>query len=382
MKSHLSRAVLAAALVSLSGCAASKYYDAAVMYRSKNAHASLEYLALCLKEKPDHEEAKALALEIGRQLAADTAAKLDSLESAGKFEAAVAECDRMIVTSDLISKLPGNMSVFVDPDLRARAADKAANQFYEQGASLEAQDPKEAAVAFRRVIGFKRGYKDAQARYAKAREAAMIKLALPAFQAGTADARSLTSAATQKLRAALGALNMEFVTVVGDGAPADGRIAGRVDANFQDSGWQEERKAHRHEEPMWQKDQYGNVMYDQGGNPIPAVDAYGNQLMEVFEATWSVYSRSTAANVTVSYQVEMRDGSQPVSGSRDGSASDAKTYRSQIRGHVEAVRRSPTPGDLDLPDQKIEPRAPAQLAAGLIDGPCQVLAKQIFDHYR
>lgn len=372
----------AAAVLALSGCAAGKYYDAAQRYRSKNGHACLEYLALCLKEDPNHEEAKAMALEVGRALAEETASKTEQMSRDGKYEGAVGECDRMLVSANLISTMPGNMSVFADADLRARMADKAAAQFYEQGTGFESSDAKKAAICFRRALGFKKGYKDAQARYNKAREAALIKLELPAFVVESKDGNELAQMVTTKFRAALGELKSEFMTLAAAGAPADGRIVGKIMAGYEDSGLQEERKSHEHSEPVMATDANGNQLYDQSGNPIQATDAAGNPLVNVYRAQWSVFQRRTAASITISYDIVMKDGTTVISGSKDGSAEASVVYRSHINGHVQAVRNSPTPDDENLPDRQQGIASPGQLAAGLVEERVKLLAKQIFDHYK
>src|SRR5438309_621428 len=90
-----------------SGCAASKFNDAATQVRPKNPHAAIEYLAQALKADPKNEESLAMLKEIVQNLAEDHATRVKELERSGKFADAVAQCDRLIATKKLVSELPG-----------------------------------------------------------------------------------------------------------------------------------------------------------------------------------------------------------------------------------------------------------------------------------
>lgn len=357
---HLTAAGLAASL--LVGCAAGKYYGAAERYRDRNPHAAAEYLALCLREDPSHAEAIALLDEIGKKIAQDHASKITTLEASGKFPDAVAACDRVIAARDFIVKLPGQISIYYEPEQRTDFAKKSATYFYDEGAALKSRENfKDAAVAFRRCMGFQRTFKDAKAQYDECKANATTKLEINDFRANRGEAQGLARRLSQQFGTGIKGKRPEFLEIVSSAGTAD--LIGTIDADYEDTGWVEDR----FENTTTVDEQVGT---DELGNPI-----YEQRNVS---ASWSVYSRSTRLSLSISYEVKSRRGVSVTADSASGSAQDSYTYRSPYSGDSRAV-----PFDVSMmTEERREVAGFDALANQITPAAMEKLVNSLYNYYK
>lgn len=344
----------ACALLASAGCAVSKNLDAAKAVRTRNPHASIEYLARVLQAEPQNPEAIALMDEIGKEIAGISDAKIRDYVEAQKFAQAVAEADRVIATRDFIAKGPSQVDLFVDEEQRPRLANQAAEQFYERADQLVAggtpspTSAKKAAIAFRRSLGFVPGFRDAQQRYENCRELGMTRVAV-----GQIDCRGRTRFLGARfagdIRSAVADLNPEFLRISGDRDPQTNAVlTGAVEGSFNDTGWRSKRQRNT----ITKSREIG-------------IDEQGNTLYEEYDvtATWVLYTRRTQASLTLRYQIQDLQGGQLDAGSGRLKMHDEKAYVSNFGGdtNFEDYEDAIPYSVKSMPKNRVEPADERQL---------------------
>lgn len=353
MSPRLGIALLLGSSYLLVGCAASKYYDAAQQIRTKNPHAAIEYLALCLKEDNAHAEAIKLMDDLGKEIASDHAGKVKGFTRSKKYAAAVASCDRVFTTKELIKALPGNVEIYYDGEERVKLAELAAGVNYERGARLADQGAhKKAAIEFRRALGFVPGYKDAQARYDGSKSNALVRMAFEPFRANQA-AAFLANDYRRDLHGMIAELNPEFLQVsLKRGPTTTQTLSGRLTGKFGDTGWTQRPQKNT------------RTISEKIG-----VDEQGNELFKQYDvtATWVIYTRKTSASLTISYEIKRADGTTVDAGKGTMKTSDFKQYASDFGGDTQDPNYwNVVPGKVkNLPRQSTEPGSFRALATGL-----------------
>ncbi len=367
MRARLLGPLLAAAPL-LGGCAAGQFYDAAAAIQTRNPHAAMEYAALCLQEDPEHRDAHILVGEkILKLIAMEHEAKVKAMVEAGNYEQAVADCDRVVASAYLARTLPGSNYQIFHEDHRAELAGQAAEKFYRLGERYRDEgDPKEAAKAFRRALGFRTSYRDARAQYDACVAAAKTYLYV-ACDARGADPEAVRVILEGIPRAARqrGLAFLEFVDEPGQ-ANAVCRV--RVEeAAHHDTGWQ----AREGSNEVWVTKRDPNT-----GQAI--VDPKtGQALQEKKRGWWTEYSREVSYRFRVGFTVEPRRAGDPApSGSAGASRSDAGRY-AQWSGASAAV-----PLDVQsLPSSPSRLRSRRDLAVDSASACIDDLAHQLFLAY-
>ncbi|MBL4845322.1 MAG: hypothetical protein JKY65_07345 [Planctomycetes bacterium] len=349
---RLLSAGLMAAVVLSSGCAVSKNIDAAKQVRSKNPHASIEFLARVLKDDPSNGEAIALTDEIGKEIASAADAKIRDFEASKKYAQAVAVADRVLATRDFVAKGPSQVDLFVDEEQRPRLAALAAAQFYKTGdniASAKPVSPKsamKAAVAFRRSLGFVPGFKDSQKRYEETRELAMTRVRFGKFncKSGT---DFLVDNFKSELKGIVGDLGPEFLEISGP-KNSNAVLTADIEGGFRDSGW----KSKRQKNTVTKSREVG-------------MDDQGNTLYEEYDvtATWVRYTRKTNATISLRYMIKDSQGTQLSTGNGRMKMSDMKEYVSDFGGDTSLDDyEDAIPSDVSsMPKNRDEPANAQQL---------------------
>jgi hypothetical protein len=354
--------VLALACAS-SGCAAGAYYEAAEKMRTINPHAAIDYVSLALAEDPDHEKTIDLISELGSRIRDDHRERIETLEKNGQWEEAVAQCDRVIASADVVAHLPHGIQIYHDPEERTRFAKRAAKKFYDQARKLEDEKHgKEAAIAYRRALGFVTNFEDALDRYQRAQKGATVRVAVIGFEAADPHGRALCQPLARGTLASCIAKNPEFLQVVPKEKLDDsctGKLVGTVEAaRFTDSNW----VAHpgRNETTKRVKGKDG-LYYDKR-----------------VECTWVVYDRQTRFELTASYQVEdAKTGAALAAAKSSKSAGDSKKYI-QVHGDEEAL-----PSELEgLPRTPVEPSGQQQLGTICAEQVSDELGLELFKAFK
>jgi hypothetical protein len=353
-----------------SGCAASKYIDAAQQVRPKNPHAACEYLAQALKADPQNQQAIALLKEIGEKIAEDHASRVAELERAGKFADAVAQCDRVLATRALITGLPGNVDIFVNADLRSKLRQKAAEKYLAEGKSHKAAgNAKKAAQSFCLAKGFDPGSGEATALYAESKSAATLRVAVAKFQSASHHGQSISTDLTRRFIDKVVEKKPQFLALSaeGEGSQAQATLVGNIGVNFKDSGWIDKKG--------YNKGRKSRPSVDEKGNP--RLDGQGRQIYEEYtvDCHWVYHERSTSLGLSLGYQVKLADGTiRWASKDVSNSATDRKAWVSDIRGDRDCL-----PTDVSgLPRDARDPQDFGGLASLIVDGLVDKLAHELY----
>ncbi|MBI3723341.1 hypothetical protein HY251_05220 [bacterium] len=317
--------LLAGLAAASAGC--HSYYRAAERTRPQNPHAACEYLAKCLEDDPNDEDAIKLLNEIGKKIAVDHSEQVAELERSGRYEDAVAQCDRVIATRVLIAQLPGKVDVVHEAEERSKNAVQAAAKAYAVGLNLEKQhDQKGAARRFRVAMAFVPGYRDAPAHYAAMVKAATLRCAFAGFH-GNNYGRSLARDAGERFKNKIVEMNPEFLEIVGaNDASARGRLTGVIDADYGDTGW------------VGTRGRNSIQVNDTNPDGTWKVDANGNFIFKTVSASWVVYDRTTSMTLTIKYEiVDAKTGGSLDAGQFSANDSDSGRYAGDFRGDMNAV---------------------------------------------
>lgn len=181
-----------ALLLAVSGCAYKRLYaDASVAYNSGDYDNAVYKSAEALKDKPDYPEAIAL-LKNAAPLAYERHIKRAAgFEERGNFDGAVAEYQEIGRLIYAVASVRKDIDLEDVSDRRGAAALKAAEAHYRLGQSLlregeKANDSakfKQASTEFRAAQRFVAGYRDSGALYEKARQGAVVRVAVLPFRA-------------------------------------------------------------------------------------------------------------------------------------------------------------------------------------------------------
>ena len=141
----------------LSGCASTQYKKAATQIQTANPHAALEYVALAIQQKPDDKEMRSMLDDLIKTISRDHERRIELMRREKAYEEAVAECDRVIASAQLVSSLPGgNTVLYYEERERAELASLAAEKNYDLAAEYESQQQsREAVDAYCRALGFR-----------------------------------------------------------------------------------------------------------------------------------------------------------------------------------------------------------------------------------
>jgi hypothetical protein len=362
MRQLFKLAFCAATMAAASGCAASGYCDAAEQLRTTNPHAAIEYVSLSLAANPDYERAIDLISDLGSRLRDDHQTKIDELERSQSWEDCVAQCDRMIASAELVAKLPHGIQIFHPADHRARYAKFAAKKFYDQGVKLEGDSHlKEAAVSYRRALGFVTNYQDALVRYERVQKGATVKVAVVGFDSAVPGGQSLTQLMASRTLASCVAKNPEFLVLVsGDklDASCQGKLTGTVTAaTFDDSSW----------------------VPHPGRNETTTYETQNGRSVELKHlCTWTIFERKTHYVFAASFKVDgTQNGNSMSAGSSTKEVSDSKTYI-QVSGDEQAL-----PDELkQLPRGPSEPKGERQLSEECANLVADDLGLQLFTSFK
>jgi hypothetical protein len=344
-----------AAAILLHGCAAGAYFDAAVDVQSSNPHAALEYVAQCLEVDPGYTAAHDLLTEeILRNIALEHEAKVASLTAAGSYEEAIADCDRVVASAHLARSLPGSSYQIFHEEHRSHYAGEAAQKFYDIGQDYESQrDPKEAAKAYRRALGFRTNFEDARARYQACVAAARVRIAVTCADPGRV--RRAADSIVRRLGPATRERGLEFLEFVSSPEQADAVCEISVFSTFHDTGWQGSN--------------------DQAQREVQETDPNTGQKVKVIKrAQWTIYERTTSIDLTATFSVRATRGQTPEpAGQESTSARDQGRYAtwSGDRGTVPAWV-------LNLPSTPVNLKDEQVLASESADAVIDRLAHQLF----
>lgn len=319
--------LLAACVAAGTGCAASSYTDAAEALQTRNPHAALEYVGLALQADRNYDRAHDLAsVKILILIAREHEAKVQAMAAAGNFEEAVADCDRVVASAALVRTLPGAEYQIYHEDHRAELAGKAAEKFYQLGHKHRAEgNPREAALAFRRALGFRREYKDARALCDEAVQAAKVRMFVRAETRG--DDPDATRAVADGIPRAARERGLQFLEFVTDAERASAFCVVRTEtATFHDTDWQAEHGSNE----VWvtrRDPNTGQTLVD---------PATGKALQEKKTGQWTRFTRKVTYQARYAFQVDARGGGQAPTGSAGRALEDAAVYATW-HGAQEAV---------------------------------------------
>lgn len=357
------------------GCKASAYYEAANKMRAKNAHAAIEYIALCLAEEPEHVDAIDLLDEICQRIGDEHRTRLEDYARNGSYEDGVAQCDRLLCSAKVVSEMPGKRRVPVNAEDRTKFAGLAAKKYYEAGKKYEQQGlRKEAAIAFRRSIGFVPGYEDAAARYEENRLGALKRVVVIPFHGPGEVAPAVENAIVQGVVSK----RTEFLELVAIQAAKEahgrgnvsGQLQGFVEVAWSDTGWDTTPGENSVLEPV----------FDGMGRPVKDPRT-GFQAMRQRRATWTVHRRTVTARLNVRYEVKERSGAIMAAGSTGAENSESGIYAANFRGDVDHPGLIPQ-DVLSLPTQAPVLASPIQLAQARVNDVAATLANDIFMKFK
>ena len=166
MKRLLFMGVVLGIGVLMSGCLSTQYRKAASNIQATNPNAALEYVALSLQANPEDAETRLMLDSLIKTISRDHEQRIELMRREKAYEEAVAECDRVIASSHLVSTLPGgNAVLFHEERERAELAQLAAEKNYQLALEYESQNqPREAADSYCRTLAFRLNFKDAEKR--------------------------------------------------------------------------------------------------------------------------------------------------------------------------------------------------------------------------
>jgi len=356
----------AAGLAALTcGCAAGSYHDAAVKLQTRNPHAALEYAALCLQTDPEYAEGHQLVSEkLLKMIAQEHEHKVEAMRAAGNFEGAVADCDRVAASAYVALTIPGSSYQIYHEEHRAELAGHAAEKFYQLGLEMTEQGrAKDSALAFRRSLGFRPNYKDADARYRGALAEAktylfMVSTGGPDPEAVRIVMDGIPSAAAQR--------GLAFLEFTRDASRSNARCIVRVeDGTFHDSGWQ--AQAGQNEVMVAKRDAKGRVIKDKQGKTV----------QEKKRASWTVYSRDVSYRFRVGFSVEASGDDAPRPAHSTGNDQSDSAEYAQWRGDAEAVPMRVR----SLPSSPRQLRTRSDMARAAASACVDELAHQLFLAY-
>ena len=345
----------------LSGCVSAQYRDAASKVQSVNPNAALEYIALSLQENPNDPKTKILLDELIKTISRDHEQRIELMRREKSYEEAVAECDRVIASSHLVSSLPGgNAVLFHEERERAELAQLAAEKHYQLALEYESQNqPREAIDNYCRALAFRLNFKDAEKRRMDIMSAATANLYVTCD--GSKEEEVAKGIVVGIGPAAL-AGRPRFLKIVQIESNATSKCTVNVEsvANA-DSGWLV-TSLNKHMDAWSQTDKKtGETTY------YPARDVSG-----------SLYTRSVSCSVSANFAVIPIRATDPgPAGTASESASDSKQWAnwSGDGGLLPS-------GVSSLPRQEVALADPSLLKTLCVRSIVRNLGEQLFESYK
>lgn len=362
MKRICSVVVLFAVSMFMSGCASTQYKKAATQIQTANPHAALEYVALAIQQKPDDPELRRMLEGLIKTISRDHETRIELMRREKTYEEAVAECDRVIASAQLVSSLPGgNTVLYYDESERADLASLAAEKNYSLAAEYESQQQSRQAVdAYCRALGFRANYKDAEKRRIDLLESSTTKLFV------TSDV-STEPEAVQHLLAALGPAALEsrprFLKIVHDETNATSKCIVSIEpATIDDTGWVGTSLKRDTEAFQITDKKTGETKY------YPAKHVNG-----------TLYTRSLVCRMSASFSVTPLRATDPQpAGTASAQAQDQKQYAAGLSGDAELLPR----GVASLPREQPALRDPSVLKTECVRALAKQLGEQLFMAYK
>ncbi len=311
----------------LAGCASSKSYEAAKQMQSVNPHAALEYVALCLQDDPDDEEARELLESIIQAIVYEHEARVASMIQAGAYEDALAECDRVIASSYLVRTLPGGpYNLYYQENQRVKLTALAAEKAYREGSRFETDGDFRGAVdAYDRALGFVENYRDAAVRRDRLLESVTTGLFIVCSDPGSD--REAARILVAGIAATVMSERPRFLKLAGERDTATSICNVVIEnADFSDSGWVSRNDSCQVTIPR----------YNKKGKEIGTMERM---------AYWTVYRRQISYRLSAAFSVAAKNGGEP-----EPSARATQTESSEIAYARWWGEKSGVPSDvLDLP---------------------------------
>ena len=346
----------------LSGCATTQYQKAATQIQTANPHAALEYVALLVQQTPNDPETRLMLDGIIKTISRDHESRIELMRRENSYEEAVAECDRVIASAQLVSSLPGgNTVLYYEESERAELASLAAEKNYDLAAEYEAQkQSREAVDAYCRALAFRANYKDAEKRRRDLLESCITKLFV------TSDGSSEQDG-VKHILAALGpaalASRPRFLKIVQDETNATSICNVSIEsATIDDTGWVG-TSLKRDTEAFQQTDKKtGEVKY----YPARHVDG-------------TLYTRTLVCTMSANFSVTpIRDTDPQPAGTASAQAQDQKQYAANLRGDADLLPR----GVVNLPREQPAIRDPSALKTECSRALAKQLGEQLFMAYK
>lgn len=354
--------VLFVSSILVSGCASTQYKKAATQIQTANPHAALEYVALAIQQKPDDKEMRRMLEDLIKTISRDHERRIELMRREKAYEEAVAECDRVIASAQLVSSLPGgNTVLYYEERERAELASLAAEKNYDLAAEYESQQqPREAVDAYCRALGFRANYKDAEKRRMDLLDSSTTKLFVksdaPAEQEGV-----------QHLLTALGpaalASRPRFLKIVRDETNATSICTVSIEpATIDDTGWVGKSLKRDTEAYQVTDKKTGETKY----YPARHVDG-------------TLYTRTITCTVSASFSVTPIRATDPQpAGTASAQAQDQKQYAANLSGDAGLLPA----GVVNLPRQQPALRDPSALKTECVRALAQKLGEQLFMSYK
>jgi len=348
------------ALICLSGCASSKSLDAARELQPRNPHAALEYVALCLQNDPDDEDALALLDSIIPAIVYEHENRVASMIQSGAYEDAIVECDRVTASAYLVRTMPGGpYNLYYQENQRAELTGLAAGKVYNEARKFEEDgDYRSAVDGYDRALGFVENYKDAASRREKILDSVTSRLFI------TCDDPGIDFQAARIVTEGIGATAMSerprFLRLVKDRDSAVSICNVVIEnADFMDSGWNSD-----HDSKKVQVD-----VYNKKGKKTGTVER---------RAYWTVYRRETRFTLAAGFTVTSESAEEPTPSAR--ASETASSEVSYARWHGE---KSGVPSDvLSMPSSSGPPKSRSTLTGECAGAVSRELGHKLFLAYK
>jgi hypothetical protein len=346
----------------VSGCASTQYKKAATQIQTANPHAALEYVALAIQQKPDDKEMRSMLDDLIKTISRDHERRIELMRREKAYEEAVAECDRVIASAQLVSSLPGGNTVLYHEEReRAELASLAAEKNYDLAAEYESQQQsREAVDAYCRALGFRANYKDAEKRRMDLVESSTTKLFIKSESPEDADS-------LKHLMSALGpaalASRPRFLKLVRDETNATSICTVSIEpATVDDTGWV--GKSLRRDTEAYQVTD--KKTGETKNYPARHVDG-------------TLYTRTITCTASASFSVTPIRATDPQpAGNASAQAQDQKQYAAHLSGDAGLL----PPGVVNLPRQQPALRDPSALKTECVRALAQKLGEQLFMSYK
>jgi tetratricopeptide (TPR) repeat protein len=173
---------LAAALI-MAGCAHIMAYNAALdAEKSGDYVRAADKTVEAIEHARDYPEARSIWPRIWPTASTNALTRIAEAERANDWTAAVADLEALNRLQQRALALGLEAPLEPLAPRLANARDRAADKLYHDGLACEQRGAlREAAIAFRQCLDYVKDYRDAEARYAKTRSAAMVRVAVLPF---------------------------------------------------------------------------------------------------------------------------------------------------------------------------------------------------------